>query len=140
MKTTMDILEDLKGILLSKWVMDNIKLSGEVRLLKRKLGSTLEDIVLSSVYADAEQVQEARINVNLYVENLRGLASDVPFSIDNTQPNINRVFDISGFLMRFLDDYRGKDFFLEVFGLPEIVSYEGETFLNIQVTYRHLRR
>lgn len=138
MKTTLGILEDAKSILLQNGIIEETNITGEVRLISRVLNSKLEDIVLSAVYSEAEQVQESRINVNIYTPNLKRQPSNTSQVIDNTQADIYRVFEISNFVMKTLGGYRGNKFFIEIYSSPEIIDFEGETFVNIQLTYNRL--
>ena len=68
MKTDVDIRQDLLAYIKVSAIKDAI--SGQVRIIPRSSQSDAEDCIISVLDSDSEQVQDAFVNVNVYVPNI----------------------------------------------------------------------
>lgn len=105
-----------------------VNLTGSIYPMNRPLNSGLEDIVVSTLAMNADQMQEGVINVNIHLPNLS-------ISGDSTQPNLPRFQSIATACLALLDDVWGSDFNLEIED-PGIVQRDGNNwFCNIRIRF-----
>lgn len=131
---------DIKEVIELADVSSNALLTGEIRIINRRLNSDTEDIVINTIVTSAEQVTEGYFNINTHVPNLKNQQSTNPSVIDSTQPNIVRMEEIGSTLMRVIDDYRGFDFILHLDSVGEVIPDGNNWYYNFKVKYTYLRR
>lgn len=139
-KTAVQAMDDIKEVIEMADVITNTSLTGEIRILNRRLNSDKEDIVINTIVVSAEQVTEGYFNVNTHVPNLKNQVAANPTATDTTQPNIQRMQEIGSILMEVIDDYRGFDFILHLDSGGEIVPDGKNWFYGFTVKYTYLRR
>ncbi|MBB2951972.1 hypothetical protein [Sphingobacterium sp. JUb56] len=139
-KTAVQAMDDIKDVIEMADVMTNTFLTGEIRIMNRRLNSDKEDIVINTIVVSAEQITEGYFNVNTHVPNLKNQLAANPTATDTTQPNIQRMQEIGSFLMEVIDDYRGFDFILQLDSGGEIVPDGKNWFYGFTVKYTYLRR
>lgn len=139
-KTAVQAMDDIKDVIEMADVMTNTSLTGEIRIMNRRLNSDKEDIVINTIVVSAEQITEGYFNVNTHVPNLKNQVAANPTATDTTQPNIQRMQVIGSILMEILDDYRGFDFILHLDSGGEIVPDGKNWFYGFTVKYTYLRR
>lgn len=137
-KSSEQAKEEIASLLVAGGILSVI--TGEIRTGSRMLGSTKEDIVISTLYWDADQFQNGRFNVNIHVSNLTGQPSGNPTSADTTQPNKARMEAIANIATPILDDYCGYDFTLRVVNNGKLEGDGTKWLYNMEVDYIHLRR
>lgn len=139
-KTAIQAMGDIKQVIEMADVITNTSLTGEIRIMNRRLNSDKEDIVINTIVVSAEQITEGYFNVNTHVPNLKNQVAANPTATDTTQPNIQRMQEIGSILMEVIDDYRGFDFILHLDGGGEIVPDGKNWFYGFTVKYTYLRR
>lgn len=140
LKTAGESIDDVINVLDMADVINNISLTGSIRKYVRVLNSKKEDIVLNCSASSAEQITKNYINVNVHVPNLINQPGGTPNSVDNTQPNSNRMQEIVEHLSEVLDGYRGFDFFINIETAGELIPENGNWYMNIGVWYNYLRK
>lgn len=138
MKQSITAQEEVKDVLINAGI--ELLINGSIRLNMRKLSSTKEDIVINTLYWDADQVQEGILNINVYVPNLIGQVGENPTAVDRTQPNIARFQAIGQAIINAVQGYSGADFLIHLRQPGKLENYGIEWLYNIQVEYIHLRR
>lgn len=127
MKSDIDIKDDVyKVIELSPLVGE---VNGTLKKRKRSLGSDREDIVLSVVGNTNGQIQEAFVNVNVYVKDL---LEDGQYQEDSSRlRHLCKVFS------EFLEKYHGDtfDFWLESQQVFQ-VNGKDEHVINNRLLYK----
>lgn len=136
-KSVFDAMEDIQHVIVTAGIPDMI--SGELRVASRRLGSNKEDVVINSLIYDADQKQSGIFNINIHVPNLKNQPAENPTAVDNTQPNIGRLREIGGEIVKAVDRYDGFDFSLRLRSPGEVESDGLEWMFNIQVIYQSLR-
>ena len=131
---------DIKSVMISKNVISQTALTGEIRLINQRLSSEKEDIILNTIVANAEQVTEGVYNINIHVPNKKNQPSGNPTAKDNTQPNVERMQDIGRVVMEVLDDYRGFDFSIHLETTGEVIPDKDKWYYNIVLRYFYLRK
>lgn len=139
-KTAVQAMDDIKDVIEMADVITNTFLTGEIRIMNRRLNSDKEDIVINTIVVSAEQITEGYFNVNTHVPNLKNQLAANPTATDTTQPNIHRMQEIGSILMEVIDDYRGFDFILQLDSGGEIVPDGKNWFYGFTVKYTYLRR
>lgn len=139
-KTAVQAMDDIKDVIEMADVMTNTFLTGEIRIMNRRLNSDKEDIVINTIVVSADQITEGYFNVNTHVPNLKNQLAANPTATDTTQPNIQRMQEIGSILMEVLDDYRGFDFILHLDSGGEIVPDGKNWFYGFTVKYTYLRK
>lgn len=137
-KSSIDGMEDVKLVLISAGIADMI--TGEIRLMQRKLGSSREDCVINTLIWDAEQIQGGILNVNFHVPNLTNQRAENPTAVDNTQPNIPRMRELGEIAVAAMDGFEGFDFSLKLRDPGQVENYGTQWMYNTQVEYTFLRR
>jgi len=137
MKQSITAQEEVRQVLVDAG-LDSM-LTGSIRLNIRKLGSTKEDVVINTLYWDADQVQEGILNINVHVPNVTQPA-DNPTAVDKTQPNISRFQVIGQAIINAIQGYAGPDFLIHLRQPGKLENYGIEWLYNIQVEYIHLRK
>ena len=138
LKSSLDACHSIKALLI-KYGIDSA-LSGGIYIATRPVGSTQEDCVINTTYADADQVQTVLINVNFHVENLKSQPSDNPTATDNTQPNRERLNQLGELAAAVLDSQESTDYSLRLRNPGKIEGYQNDWYYNIVVEYTHLRK
>lgn len=135
----MDAMEEIKSVLDNSSFVVNTGLTGEVRLLSRKLNSTKEDVIINTIAFGGGQVQEGFFNVNIHLPNLKGQPSDNPTVIDNTQPNLLRLDTLGRAAIDILNEVwlNSSDFSVDSAAPPR--RDDKDWYLNIVVRYKALR-
>jgi len=139
-KTAVQAMEDIKAVIEMADVITNTSLTGELRIMNRRLNSDKEDIVINTIVASAEQITEGYFNLNTHVPNLKNQVAANPTATDTTQPNIARMNEIGSVLMEVIDDYRGFDFILQLDSGGEVIPDGKNWYFNFKVKYTYLRR
>lgn len=139
-KTAVQAMDDIKDVIEIADVINNTSLTGELRIMNRRLNSDKEDIVINTIVASAEQITEGYFNVNTHVPNLKNQVAANPTAVDSTQPNIPRMNEIGSVLMEVIDDYRGFDFILQLDSGGEVIPDGKNWYYNFKVKYTYLRR
>lgn len=140
LKTSIDSVLDVINVLEMADVKTNTSLTGDIRLVNRKLDSTLEDIILFCNASGASQITENIIHINIHVPNKKNQPSGNPTAKDNTQPNIERMQDIGRVVMEVLDEYRGFDFSIHLETTGEVIPDKDKWYYNIVLRYFYLRK
>ena len=83
MKTDVEIRQDIRAIVADSEIASSI--SGSVRIIPRATGSKLEDCVISVLDGDNAQIQDAIVNVNVYVPNIMSGGDSVE-DVSRTKP------------------------------------------------------
>ena len=83
MKTDVEIRQDIRDIVAASEIASSI--SGSVRIIPRATGSKLEDCVISVLDGDNGQIQDAIVNVNVYVPNTTSGGDSVE-NVSRTKP------------------------------------------------------
>ena len=83
MKTDVEIRQDIRAIVADSGIASSI--SGSVRIIPRATGSKLEDCVISVLDGDNGQIQDAIVNVNVYVPNITSGGDSVE-NVSRTKP------------------------------------------------------
>lgn len=105
------------------------------RILSKRLdNSTTEDVVISTLFLNFNQVQEGLINVNVYIPNLHIKIGD---NWDNSQEDTERLFKIEKLItkaFKAIDDTPGFALGYSV-TLQQIIKFEDGDFtaLNCRV-------
>ncbi len=136
-KSVFDAMDDIQGVLIADGIPQLI--TGEMRTVQRRLGSTKEDIVTNSLIFDAKQKQGGIFNINFHTPNLKNQSAENPTAKDNTQPDIARMRFIGDKIAKSVDDYYGYDFSLRLRNPGELEGFGTEWLYNIQVEYSFLR-
>lgn len=125
MKTGLQVLKDI-------WSLINIQevtaaISGGIYQIKAPLNSDLVNIVIGLQGVDNEQLQQATVNVNVHVPNMKS---------DTTMPDLVNIDRICDLLMPLLDSQFRKDFSSDV-ASPAVIYQEndGSHYANIKVNY-----
>src|SRR5689334_5227981 len=106
MRSTLNAVDLLYGILKSSSSVTNA-ISGKVYKDNRPMNSQKEDVVINSLPINMEQIQQALINVNVHVPNLRLNINGVT---DNTQPDLARLDTLTTLVMTAVKDRVGTDY------------------------------
>lgn len=138
-KTAMDAMEEIKLALDNSYHISTVGLTGEIRILSRKLNSTKEDIIINTVTVNAGQIQEGLFNVNVHMPNLKGQPSENPTMVDNTQPDLTRMIEIGNAAIDTLNEVWQYDSHFSIDNAGEPIRDDKEWFLNILVRYYALR-
>lgn len=120
-----DIYEFIKGSALEKAI------SGKLKKTRRPANSNLEDIVISILDNEAGQMQEAFVNVNIYVpDNLRD---------GQAEENSVRLRQLCKLAAELLEVQRGEDyrFTLDKQRVME-VNGKSEHFINNKLLYKQV--
>lgn len=127
MKSDIDIKDDIymfiKGSSLEKAV------NGKLSKTLRPAGSSNEDIVISMLSNQNAQIQEAFVNVNIYV---RDLVRD-----NQTEEDTIRLRELCNLAKSLLEVGRGNDFRF-ILDSQRVLEVEGksEHFINNKLLYR----
>lgn len=140
LKTAIESVNDVKTLLDQADVSSNVGLTGEIRLINLKLNSSFEDIVIFCNGSGSSQITENIIHINIHVPNLKNQPSGVPNSVDNTQPNTERMEEIGKAIMNVVDNYHGFDFKIELETTGEVIPNGSKWYYNIVLRYYYLRR
>lgn len=137
-KTDLDAMNDIRLLLEDAGIPALI--TGEIRIIQRRLDSAKEDCVINTLLWDADQFQGGVFNINFHVPNLSGQVGENPTAVDKTQPDVERMVELGKIAVAALDDHHGYDFSLKLRN-PGTVEGNGSTewLYNIQVDYIHLR-
>lgn len=126
MKTDIDIKDDI--YLFIKGSKLDYEANGKLCKTKRPAGSDSEDIVISVIANQNGQIQEAFVNVNIYVKDV----------IRNKQAEENsiRLRELSNLAKSLLEVGRGRDYRF-VLDSQRILEVEGknEHFINNKLLY-----
>lgn len=133
-------MNDIKEVIEMADIITNTSLTGEIKILNRKLNSEKEDIIINTIIAGADQVTEGYFNINIHIPNLKNQPSGIPNTVDNTQPNIPRMESIGAVIMEVIDGFRGFDFSLNLDSSGEVIPDGKNWYYNIVVQYIYLRR
>lgn len=113
----------------------DLGVSGEVRTMTRRFQSKLEDVIVSPLVFDAEQVQRGVFLINIHVPNLlnqQGGGSGV----DNTQPNMVRFEEIASIIRAKIDETES----ISLRTPGELIPDGQNWFYSIQVQVIYLRK
>lgn len=133
-KQSIDAQNDVKSLLESSALA--FMITGQIRNNMRVLNSSKEDIIITTLFWDADQIQSGIITINIFVPNL---IQQVGNSVDRTQPNIPRYLELSSIVVGVLDDYHGDDFSLTLRNPGKLETNGTESLYNIEVNYIFLR-
>lgn len=137
LKSSIQVCEDIKDILIQSGIES--ALTGGIYIVSRPLGTAKEDVVINTIYFDADQVQTGVLNVNVHAPALTNQGANTPNSVDNIQPNIIRMNEIGALISSALDGYIGADFSLTLRDSGRLEGYKNDWYFNIEVEYEHLR-
>lgn len=108
-------------------------ISGKVYKDRRPDNSDKEDIVVNSLPINFEQVQQAVLNVNIHVPNLKLNINGVQ---DNSQPDRVRLDTITDLVMTAVKDHVGSDYW---FFIQQQNVFPSENFMehysNIRIDF-----
>ena len=83
MRTDNDIKDDVYGLLQNSALKNAV--SGEIRKISRSPSSRSEDVIISVIANDnPRQLQEAFVNVNVYVRDLKLKANKEEYYVEDT--------------------------------------------------------
>lgn len=137
LKNSIQACEEVKAVL-SVFDIESV-ITGGIYTASRPLGNTKEDIVINSVYFDADQVQTGFLNINIHVPNMNNQAVGNPTAIDNTQPNVSRYKEIAAIVVTVIEGDISKDFSISLRDSGELEGYKNDWYFNIGVEYEFLR-
>lgn len=137
--TAIDAMEHIKATLESANIASQVGLTGEIRTLSRRLNSMKEDIVINTIVFTSEQVQEGFFNVNTHTPNLTGQVAGNPTMTDNTQPNLERMYEIGNAVVSALNEVWLFDSFFSIDNGAEPARDDKDWYINIKVRYYALR-
>ena len=128
MKTDVEIRQDLYGIIASSSIKDAI--SGAVRIIPRATGSKTEDCIISVLDGDNAQIQDAIVNVNVYVPNITSGGDSVE--------NVGRTKQLAKICETVLDRGSGDGFrfYLEKQRIMP-VNGKDEHVINNRIRYKY---
>jgi hypothetical protein len=102
---------DITDILFKDLLTQGFPLSGDVYKQLRPVNSELEDIVVNSLPVNAEQLQQAVLNVNIFVPNLKVSVNNL---VDTFQPDWVRLKSLTSLVLEFLKSQSGSDYWYQV--------------------------
>jgi len=102
-KTDLDAMNDIRVLLEDAGIPALI--TGEIRIIQRRLDSAKEDCVINTLLWDADQFQGGVFNINFHVPNLSGQVGENPTTVDKTQPDVDRMGELGKIAVAALDDH-----------------------------------
>lgn len=135
MKTSIEVMEEIRTVLVSSLLPESVELTGSIRLGVRKQGSGLEDIVINCLALTTDDVQEGVFNVNIHVPNLAGQTAGNPMQVDNTQPNLARMEQIAQACVQVLNERWECSSLIDLASAGMLVRDGPGWFYNIRVQY-----
>lgn len=129
MKSVIELMQILQDGLTA----GSIGLSGGIYKVTRPANSKVEDIVINSLSAGNEQVQNAILNVNVHVPNITVLVNGVN---DANQPDINRIDALLKKILPLLKEtwFTGGNFELQNHNLIED-NVANNHYVNIRIEF-----
>lgn len=129
MKTAIDIKDDVWALISKSELAKAI--TGGVYKNNRPTNSTKEDVVISIIASSGVQVQQAMLNVNVYVADIKRGADFVEDSA-----RLRTLCDLS---LRLLETHIGKGFKIDITE-QAILTIEGagEHIINNKIIYKHI--
>ncbi len=109
-------------------------ISGEVRSMTRRFQSKLEDVIVSPLVFDAQQVQRGVFLINIHVPNLLNQQGGGA-GVDNTQPNKTRFEEIADKIRAKVDETEN----ISLSTPGELIPDNENWFYSIQVEVIYLR-
>ncbi|WP_114752293.1 hypothetical protein [Pleomorphovibrio marinus] len=106
-------------------------ITGRLTKNNRPFNSDKEDIVISDLALNNDQLQRGMLVVNIHVPNLV-LAG--PSGTDTTQANHARLKALSKIIVPLLKDYWGLDYNMDIEQI-NLLTEEKSSFQNIRVEY-----
>lgn len=86
-------------------------ITGKVYKNARPLNSDKQDIVVGSLPINAEQIQQAVMNVNVHISNLKISINGVQ---DNSQPNLIKLEEVTALVIEGLKDKVFSDYWFDI--------------------------
>ncbi len=130
-KTTFDLVDTIYNVLSNNAGLTSV-ISGVV-CKKRLLNSRKEDVVIGSLPVNNDQIQQAVLNINVHVPNLK---MTIEGKQDNTQPDTARLKLITGIVWQAIDDkfYADHWFYVQQQNLFE-EELTNNHYSNIRVNF-----
>lgn len=127
MKTDIDVKDDI--YLFIKGSTLDYEITGKLSKTLRPAGSDLEDIVISVLANQNGQIQEAFVNVNIYVKDLK--------RNNQYEENTIRLRKLANLAKSLLEVGRGNDYRF-ILDSQRVFQVEGknEHFINNKLLYR----
>lgn len=123
MKTTFDIVDIVYLFLKTK----TITISGGIYKHLRPANSVLEDIVIGSLPVNNEQIQQAVVNINIHVPNVK-------LPQDTTQPDSKRLNTLTALIIGYVDEQYINNYWFYV--QQQNVFADGlENYSNIRLNF-----
>lgn len=99
-------------------------------LTKRLDNSDTEDVVISVLFLNFNQIQEGLVNVNVYTRNLHLKIGD---NWDDSQPDTERLFKIEKLIARSFKDFDNAPGFAHGYSvtLQQIIQFEDGIFTGL---------
>jgi hypothetical protein len=131
MKTTLDLVDVVYGVLKVSSLKGSI--SGKVYEYQRPVNSNVEDVVINSLPITNQQLQQAIVNVNVFVPNL---AVEETGDISRQVPDVTRLKTLAGLAVQELTDGISGDYTWDVQQQTLIQEEEsGQHFINIRIQF-----
>lgn len=129
MITAIEAAEKVRSKLITGGLKTSVSLTGSIYPANRPLNSIKEDIVVSALSLNGDQVQEGLMNVNIHIPSISSAS-------DGTQPNLPRFNAIAVATIALLDDKWDYDFNIEVEEPGQVYrDKDNSWFCNIRVRF-----
>ena len=131
MRNTFDLVSIIYLALKTNAITSAI--TGNVYKNQRPLNSDKIDIVVGSLPVNAEQIQQAVLNVNIHVPNLK---LSINGAQDNTQPDLVKLNAVTKLVTIELKDKVGGDYWFDIQQQTLFASESAnEHYSNIRVNF-----
>ncbi len=131
MKTTLDLVDLVYEVLKTSSLKSSI--TGKVYEYQRPVNSNVEDVVINSLPITNDQLQEAIVNVNVFVPNLE---VEETGDISRQVPNITRLKTLAGLAVQNLTDGISGDYTWDVQQQTLMEDDESKQhFINIRIQF-----
>ncbi len=130
MKSVLNFVDEVYSLIRKPEIVALLD-GGAIYKYTRPDNSRKVDIVVNSLPASGDQLQDSSVNVNIHVPNL---VLDIENNIDNSQPNQLKIKEVSEALIPLLKDsyVNGSDIVIQSTMLM-LEQQFNEHFLNIRL-------
>ena len=126
MKNDEEIKEDVQEYIFTTELPDAV--SGVVKLDRRPDGSRKEDVIISILANENGQIQDATVNVNIYV-------ADSPAGTQY-DPNHERLKVLAALSSRIFEVFRGRDYRAKLLAQRITAVAEHEHVITNKINYK----
>lgn len=110
MRNTFNLVDIIYLVLTANTTITSA-ITGKVYKNARPLNSDKQDIVVGSLPINAEQIQQAVMNVNIHIPNLKISINGLQ---DNTPPNLVKLEEVTALVIEGLKDKVFSDYWFDV--------------------------